>query len=318
MADDIKKRYVGIDVSKATLDVYFLSEDAHVSFENNYSGWEELSQQMVDVESVVIEATGGYEKGVIFHLLEKNVPVSKVNPGRVRYFAKSMGYAKTDRLDAKVLSLYGNALGDKLVRLLGHDVAQQQIQDMELRRQQLSTMLSAERHRLEKTTDPMVKENIQKTIKYLKDELKAWGKHLQSLIDNNIHMKEKQEIMESIPGVGKTISACFLGLLPELGRLNGKQISALVGVAPMSHDSGLTRGQRSIRGGRIEVRNTLYMAGLVASRCNPVLKVFYNQLLKKGKRKKVALTAVMRKILVALNAMLRDNQKWQEQPAQTI
>ena len=302
------EKYVGIDVSKDRLDIAVLGEKQGWQVENTCQGIDELVQGMQELrpELIVIEATGGYQRAVVDALFRAGVSVAVVNPARVRQFARASGLlAKTDKLDAQVLAEFGRKMQPK--RYEGKSEAEKQLSALLVRRKQLEEMLKAEQNRL-RTLPQSVRNSAERIIALLKEEKKHLEEQIEQFLNEQKGWQEQREILNSAPGVGKVTTATLLADLPELGKLDRKKIAALVGVAPMNYDSGKKRGYRKTKGGRTDVRSVLYMSTLVATRHNPVIQTQYQQLLKRGKEKKVALTACMRKFLTILNAMTRDQQ----------
>jgi transposase len=300
--------YAGIDVSKARLDIAVLGEKQAWQAENTCKGIDELVQQMVELqpELIVVEATGGYQRAVVDALFHAGLCVAVVNPARVRQFARACGLlAKTDKLDAQVLAVFGQRVQPK--RYEGKSEAEKQLSALLMRRKQLEEMLKAEQNRL-RTISPSLRASVERMIAILKEEKKRLEEQIEQFLKEQKAWQEQREILSSAPGVGKVTSATVLADLPELGKMDRKKIAALVGVAPMNYDSGRKRGYRKTKGGRGDVRSVLYMSTLVATRYNPVIQTQYQHLLKRGKLKKVALTACMRKFLTILNAMVRDQQ----------
>lgn len=300
--------YVGIDVSKDRLDVAVLGEKQAWQVENRCKGIDELVQRMRELqpELIVVEATGGYQRAVADALFYAGLSVAVVNPARVRQFARACGLlAKTDKLDAQVLAVFGQRVQPK--RYEGKSEAEKELSALLVRRKQLEEMLKAEKNRL-RTTSPSLRGSVERIIALLKEEKKRLEDQIEEFLKEEKTWQEQREILSSAPGVGKVTSATLLADLPELGKMDRKKIAALVGVAPMNYDSGKKRGYRKTKGGRTDVRSVLYMSTLVATRYNPVIQAQYQQLLKRGKLKKVALTACMRKFLTILNAMARDQQ----------
>jgi len=302
--------YAGVDVSKATLDVAVSNQKAVKSFTNDENGIAQAVLYLKEVSPVltVTEATGGLEKLLAVSLVEAAVPVVVVNPRQVRDFARAKGkLAKTDNIDAAILSAFACDIHPEVRALT--DKQTEEIKAMMGRRQQITAMITMEKNRLH-SAGPRVKPSVELHIKWLKGELKSLDKELEDMIQNSPAWREKDSLFKSVPGVGPVLSMTLLGVFPEMGRLTRKQIAALAGVAPFNRDSGVYRGKRTIKGGRVKVRPPLYMAALSATRSNPVIREYYNHLLQKGKAKKVALTACMRKLLVILNAIVRDNRPW--------
>lgn len=302
--------WVGIDVSKQHLDAAVAPTGQVWQVANDESGIAQLvsALQGLGVTLVVLEATGGLEVPLTAALTMAGVPVAVVNPRQARDFAKATGrLAKTDRIDAQVLARFAEAVKPE-PRALPSEEAQE-LAALVARRRQLTEMLVMEQNRL--TSAPYaLRRELQAHVEWLKQRLKDNDEALRKLLKASPLWREKDNLLQSVPGVGPIASATLLARLPELGRLNRKQIAALVGVAPLNCDSGKMKGQRHIWGGRADVREALYMAALTATRFNPALKSFYERLLKAGKPKKVALTAVMRKLLTMVNAMMRDNSPW--------
>lgn len=300
--------YVGIDVSKDKLDVGILGRKQAKQVSNTKDGTAQLVKEMVELqpELIVVEATGGYQRAVVDALFHAGVSVAVVNPTRVRQFARASGLlAKTDKLDAFVLAAYGKTMQPR--RYAGKNEAEKQLSALLVRRKQLEEMLKAEQNRL-RTIAPSLQGSVERSIAFLKDEKKRLEEQIQEFLKEEKAWQEQAQVLSSAPGVGMVTTATLLADLPELGKMDRKKIAALVGVAPMNYDSGRKRGYRKTKGGRTDVRSVLYMSTLVATRYNPVIQAQYQQLLKRGKEKKVALTACMRKFLTILNAMARDQQ----------
>ena len=302
---------VGIDVSKLTLDFNILPANKTFHVKNNPAGITKAVARLAKLHPtrLVIEATGRMEKKFVRACVEADLPIVVVNPLFVRRFASAFGIiAKTDALDAKVIALFAERIRPD-VRVI-NDEESQFINDLLTRRQQLSAMCAMEKNRLTIMPD-VLSESITDTINCLDKAQKCIEKRLDQAIKDNTQWDEKCNILKSIPGVGDITVYTMLGQLPELGRLNSKEIAALVGVAPMNRESGCYKGQRRIRGGRRSVRRILYMATLSAIRCNPVIRAQYKKLIASGKFFKVAMTACMRKLIVIMNAMVRDGKCWQ-------
>lgn len=305
---------IGVDVAKATLEVGFSDREMTFAPTNDAVGHQALLTLLSDLRVqgtaiglIVLEATGGLEVLVATEMQLAGYPVAVVNPRQARDFARSMGYlAKTDRLDAKVLAHMGQTLLQrsdlhKLVKPLV-DEKHRTLQALVTRRRQLIDMRTAEQQRLS-GPDQRMRRSVSFMIEALDSEIGRVDLDLQSFIDT--HYSELAALLDSVKGVGKATISTLLAEVPELGKLSGREVSALIGVAPINRDSGATRGRRSIFGGRRDVRKVLYMAALTASRYNPVIKVFYQRLVAAGKPKKLALTACARKLLVILNAIAR-------------
>lgn len=306
--------FVGIDVSAKTLDVACSGRKEVEQFANELVGIESLveSMQALKPALVVLEATGGYEFEAACALQASGMAVAVVNPRAARDFARAMGLlAKTDALDAHMLAGFAQVLHqrpdrERFIKPLA-DATLQRLQALVLRRRQLVQMITSERQRL-RLSHVAARPSIERTIEFLKSELD--GSDAEVAAHVNQHHADLAQALSSVPGVGVTSVAVLLAELPELGKLDRRRIAALAGLAPLNRDSGMTRGQRHIWGGRSEVRRTLYMATLVAVRHNPVLRDYYQRLVTTGKRKKVALVAAMRKLLTILNAMAKRGECW--------
>ena len=302
--------FVGIDVSKDRLDVATLPSGEVCSFEHNEAGLETLTQKLKELqpESVIVEATGGLERTLVAVLAAASVPVIVVNPRQVRDFAKATGQlAKTDSIDAMILALFGQRVRPELREL--PDEETQALEALLVRRRQIIDMLVAENNRLRLASSTVAKD-LKAHIRFLDKRLAGVEDEIDAAIKNSPVWRAKEKLLRSVPGVGPVLSRTLLGELPELGKLTNNQISKLVGVAPLNRDSGRYRGTRKIWGGRASVRNVLYMATFSATRWNPVIRAYYEQLTGRGKPHKVALVACMRKLLITLNSMARSGQHW--------
>jgi transposase len=304
------KQVVGIDVGKAKLDVGLADEKRVRVWANDEAGRAGLSDWVVEqeVSLVVVEASGGYEAALVSELVGRGQAVALVNPSRVRAFARAEGVlAKTDKIDARVIARFGATM--KPQARARREQAQLELNEQVTRRRQLVLMLTAEKNRLHPAS-PAIQAHIASHIAWLQAEIEALEQQISQAIKANPEWTETAKRVESVPGIGFITAATLVADLPELGQLNRQKIAALVGLAPFNHDSGKRRGKRRIFGGRTSVRSVLYMATLSAIKHNPVIKDFYQRLLDKGKLKKVALTACMRKLLVILNTMLKSGQDW--------
>lgn len=302
----MNKVFVGIDVSKDILDVA-IHNGKKGSFPNTGQGFEEVYAFIApfDPALVVIEATGGYQFRVVEHLAIHAIPVAVVNPRQVRDFAKATGkLAKTDRIDAAVIAHFGEAVKPEPQAL--KDDQAQKLDALISRRRQLVEMITAEKNRFA-VAKSWVKDDIGATIAWLTRSVEKINKEIDRLIKNSPLWLEKDQLLQTAKGVGAIVSSSLLCDLPELGSLNRHKIAALVGVAPFSRDSGTYRGRRTIWGGRAHVRSILYMATISAIRFNPLIKPLYERLIERGKVRKVAIVACMRKLLTILNAMVRTN-----------
>ncbi|MGH7146352.1 MAG: IS110 family transposase [Nitrospiraceae bacterium] len=306
--------FVGIDVSKAQLDVAIRPE-GQCAAPNDEAGIAQVVAHLTRVTPtlVVLEATGGLEIPLVGALAAAGVPVVVVNPRHVRDFARAAGrLAKTDALDAQVLAQFAEVMRPAVRPL--PDAQTQALAALLTRRRQLVEMLTAEKNRLASARPP-VRTSLRTHIAWLERELAHTDRDLAHAIRESPVWREKDKLVRSVPGVGPVLTATLLAELPELGTLTGKQIAALVGVAPLNRDSGTLRGRRTVWGGRAQVRAVLYMGAIVAARFNPVIRAFYQRLCAAGKAKKVALTACMRKLLTILNAMLKHRTPWRTELA---
>lgn len=306
----MNKCFVGIDVSKATLDVAVLPEDRCWQVARTPSGIAALVETLrsVDVHLVVLEATGGLEAPVAAACAAATLPVVVVNPRQARAFAKASGtLAKTDVMDARLLARLGQTLQPDIRPL--KDVETQALQELLTRRRQLVDMLTMEKNRWQQAS-PRVRSDIRAHIDWLSRRLKDVDGDLAAAIAGIPAFRLKDDIIRSLPGAGRVLSMTLLASLPELGHLNRRQVAALAGVAPFNCDSGTLRGNRRIWGGRAAVRAVLYMATISAIRCNPIIRAFHQRLRDAGKKPKVAITACMRKLLTILNAMVKTNTPW--------
>ena len=303
---------VGIDVSKSVLDASVYPSGNTWRVEHTLAGMAALAEELTDLRPtvVVVEATGGLEMSLTAALGVARLPVVVVNPRQVRDFARATGrLAKTDKLDAQVLAQFGAMVRPQIRPL--PDAARLELRALVTRRQQLLEMITAEKNRLRRTT-PGVRQRIEVNVRWLREQLKELDRDLGDFLKSSPLWQEEARVLRSAPGVGPIVTATLIARLPELGSLNCKQVAALVGVAPFNRDSGTFRGKRKVWGGRGPLRTTLYMATLVATRHNSVLRAFYQRLCAAGKPKKVALIACMRKLLVILNSMIKQHSTWSQ------
>lgn len=308
---DVSKLGVGIDVSKATLDVDFSDDRGAFNADNDPDGHARIVQALKDAGAsrIVLEATGGFERLIVAELCVAKLPVVVVNPRQVRDFAKATGrLAKTDAIDAKVLALFAVAIQPPLRPL--EDRQTQAFAELVARRRQLVQMRGAESNRQAQAQDRRVQKSIERVLKLLDRQVVDIDDEIDQHIKKSPIWKEKEQLLLAVEGVGPTTARTLLAELPELGTASRQQIAALVGLAPFNRDSGTLRGQRTIAGGRASVRSVLYMATLTATVRNPVIRQHYLHLLARGKRKKVALVACMRKLLTILNAIIREKKPW--------
>jgi transposase len=312
MKSNCHEVFVGVDVSKGWLDIGVQDKSYRVCQTKKAIDLA-IKQYLIPVKPnlCVVESTGGYERLVVERLHELGLKVHIAHPSRVRAFAQAKGYlAKTDKLDSYMLSAYGEFIGPDMVTTI-IPKEQQQLRDLLSRQIQIKELIHAEECRLGTCVSLKVKGSIRQTIEFLKKQATNLEAMIQGFIQTDIELQSRQKLLLSMKGVGQKTSQMLLIHLPELGRISGKKIAALVGVAPITKQSGRKQGYAKIQQGRHHVRKVLFMAALVAARYNPLMKTFYEHLLSKGKPPKVALVAVMRKMLVTLNAMIRDNVAWQ-------
>jgi transposase len=304
--------FVGIDVSKARLDVAMRPWDETESVSNDGAGIDSLVKRLKEIRPalIVLEATGGFERHVMRALASAELAVVAANPRQVRDFAKATGQlAKTDRIDAIILARFAEAVRPS-VRPMPDEVTLE-LRALVARRRQITEMIVAETNRLSGAAQPLRK-RINAHIDWLKKELQRADHDLDHSIRHSPIWCENEDLLKSVPGIGPVVSRTLLAELPELGTLNRKQIAALVGIAPLNRDSGTFKGRRVIWGGRATVRATLYMAALVASRRNLVIRAFYQRLRNAGKAPKIALVACMRKLLTILNSMIKHKSHWSD------
>lgn len=303
--------WIGIDVCKDWLDVHIRPQGEILRLPNSEAGVKDLIKQIpvpTEVGRVILEATGGMELTAALTLHQAGFPVVVINPRQSRNFAKATNQlAKTDKVDAKILAFFGEAIFPELRTMAEEET--RQLNDLVTRRRQIVEILTAERNRLSAIRGK-AREDIETNIEWLNQRLKGMDEQIAEQVKECLQWSEQQQILTTVPGVGKVVATTLISALPELGSLSSKQISSLVGLAPMNCDSGKMRGKRRITGGRAQVRSVLYMAALVATRYNPVIRNFYNSLIERGKLKKVALTACMHKLLIILNAMVKHKTPW--------
>lgn len=305
--------YIGIDISKAQLDVWVSGK--HGKFTNDEDGHDKLTRflKRYPIEVIVMEATGGLEVAVAIALSEADFPVAIVNPRQVRDYAKALGrLAKTDKIDAEVLALFGEATKLEAQELPGEE--QRRLRALVARRRQILAMINAEKNRLAAVREPEVAQSIKEVIEVLRKQLKQIDDDSDKELRQSPLWRPKVELLLSVPGIGPVSAKTLLAELPELGLVSGKQIAMLAGVAPVNRDSGKYKGRRTTWGGRSNIRAVLYMAAMSAVRFNPVIRAFYSRLVDNGRPKKVALVAALRKLLTILNAMLRDGTHWPKSP----
>lgn len=308
-----EQQWVGIDVCQKYLDIYVRPQGKLFQVTNDEIGISKLVQTLKNIqpELIVLEATGGMEIDAVIKLNKAGLAVAVINPRQARDFAKATGkLAKTDVIDAKILAHFADAIRPEVRQI--SDESSRQLEDLVARRRQISDMITAEKNRRRGKTNS-VKASIDEHIEWLEEQLKEIESQIKSAIAVNPDWKQKMDLLTTVPGIGEVVAVTLISSLPELGTISHKSISYLVGVAPLNKDSGKFRGKRKIWGGRTKVRCMLYMAALVAVRFNPVIKAFYKRLVHKGKLKKIALTACMHKLLIILNAMMKNNSSWKPQ-----
>jgi transposase len=301
--------FVGIDVSKRTLDVATTTGTKR-QVANDEVGIAALVAELSTLRPtlVVLEATGNYQAGLVAALVVAKIATAVINPRQARDFAKAMGQlAKTDAIDAAVLARFAQAIRPEPRTPV--DAETVALDALLTRRRQVVGMITAETNRLQQSA-ATVRTKIETHINFLRKELADINRELDEAIRNSPVWREHEDLLRSVPGVGRVLASTLLGELPELGKLNRKQMAKLVGVAPLNRDSGMMRGKRTVFGGRASVRKALYMATLSATRSNPLIRSFYQRLCQLGKPKKVALVACMRKLLTILNSMMRDQKQW--------
>ncbi len=306
-----QKQWVGIDVSKASLDVYLRPSGKQFQFNNQANDIVELIRQLQEfaIEQVILEASGGLELEAAQALQQQGYAISIINPRQGQDFAKASGkLAKTDRIDVAVLAHFGAAMRPAITVLASAN--EQGLQEAVTRRRQLVEMLTVEKNRQSSLRGKM-RQSVEEHLKWLEERIRELDREIEELSQSQAEWRSRVRILKSVPGIGDVIATTLVAALPELGQVSDKRISALVGVAPFNRDSGKYRGSRTIWGGRSSVRAVLYMGTLVAVRHNGVLKEYYARLLARGKAKKVALIACMHKLVRILNAMIRDGQLWQ-------
>jgi transposase len=303
---------VGIDVSKARLDVHVHPAGESFAMGNDESGVQALVERLGQLEGLAwigIEASGRYERLVVAQLAAQGLPVVVLNPAQVRSYAQAIGQrAKTDPIDARLIALFLEAVRPELRPVA--DAQTQELAALMARRRQVVAMLAAERARRQQAAPGLARVSIARSVTFLEDELRSLDLEIDKTVRGTPVWRDKENLLASVPGIGKTIARTLLAELPELGTLNPKQIAALAGLAPYTRQSGKWRGRSFIGGGRTAVRTALFMGALVAARHNPVLKAFRDRLVASGKPKLVALIATARKLLVILNAIMRDKQPW--------
>jgi len=313
--------FVGVDVSKDSLDVHLLHVDANeqrstsLRVDNSQKGIDELIQKLKDkpIELLVIESTGGYERRALLELLNAGVNVAMVNPTRVRRFAEAFDtLAKTDSIDAAILAQFALRMEPRRSEIPSQN--QIVLNELMTRRRQLIVMRTMEKNRAQQAVGKLPVKQIRSLLKLIDKQVEEIDRQLEKLIQADPDWKERAELLDTIPGIGKNTAFRLIAELPELGKLNREQITALAGIAPMNRDSGRQRGKRHIRGGRVEARNALYITAWVAKRYSPKIKAYAERLKAAGKPFKVIMIACMRKLLIIANLMLKSKTPWNENP----
>jgi transposase len=303
---------VGIDVSKAQLEVAIRPSGERISVSNDEDGHQKLVQRLRSIgpQRIIVEPTGGFELALVQALVAAQLPVIVVNARQMRQFAQAVGrLAKTDKIDADVIAHFAEAIQPEFRELPGEE--QRKLEALITRRRQLVDMRSSELKR-KQTAPKVVHPNLELVIAFLTEQIDDVDGDLKKLIHSTPAWREADDLLQSVPGVGPVLATTLTALVPELGRLNRKQIAALVGVAPLNNDSGARTGRRTTWGGRSAVRSVLFMATLTARTVNPAIKAFYARLIGSGKPKMVAIVAAMRKLLTTLNAMVRSGRRWNQ------
>jgi transposase len=303
--------YLGIDVSKDKLDLAVDGHNDVITFANDPAGIAALLQRVgaTHPSLIVLEATGGYERAVLQAALDANLPIARVQPARVRHFAKAQGLlAKTDDIDARLLALYARCLQPAISEKRSQN--QIELEALLVLRRQLIDARTAHSNQRRMSQSDLARQELDRFLRQIHDHIKKVDRHIARLIDSDDDLSGRRDLLRTVPGVGNTTAATLTAQLPELGKIDRRQICALVGVAPYDRQSGTWKGKRTIFAGRAAVRSVLYMATLTAIRCNPLISAFARRLQNAGKLPKVVITACMRKLLTMLNAMVRDNITW--------
>jgi len=305
------QHFVGVDVSKAKLDLAFDEQQSHTTVPNDAKGIDKLVELLPKPDSclITIEATGNYERTLVVRLIDAGHVVAVVNPRQVRDFAKAIGkLAKTDKIDARVIAQFGKLTRPRAVATTKQ--LQGELDQLVTRRRQLISTRTAEKNRQGHAASQVVRKSIQRVLDAINKDIKSLDREITKLVQSDDDWKNRAKLLETMPGVGEVTTTTIIAELPELGDLNRQQIASLVGLAPFNRDSGKMSGKRSIFGGRRAVRTALYMAALSARRSNPAIKGFAQRLSEQGKPPKVIITACMRKILVTLNSMIKTDSPW--------
>ena len=306
----MEESFFGIDVSKADLDLFIVPSNKVLKTTNDEKGIEEIVKIAKELKpaSIVVESTGVYQNNLVFSLLKENLPVVVTNPRRIRDFAKAKNkLAKTDKIDSEIIALFAKEIKPEYRSF--KDETLQELTALIIRRDQIINMITAEKNRLE-VSHKSVRNDILRIVRTLEKHLRRIDEDIDDFLKKEGPINHKSDILNSVPGVGKILTTTLLAVMPELGTLNRKQCASLVGVAPFNKDSGKYRGKKSIWGGRSFIRKILYMSTLSSIRFNDVIRTFYDRLVSKGKPKKVAIVACMRKLITILNSMMKNDKMW--------
>ena len=312
MKDSSANSVAGVDVSKDSLDLFFTQNSQQLKIPYQNDSLKLLARQIIKLKAtVVMEATGGYEKKLVKFLQSQGIPCAVVNPKQIRDFARACGkLEKNDAIDARVIAFFGQTMQPRTIGKI--DKNREKLKLLTTRREQVQSMINQESNRRQQVEDRQMRAFIQRAIQLYERQLKKLDNEMQKVIEADQSMRQKSKILLSAKGVGPATTANLIAGLPELGQLNREQIAKLVGLAPLVRDSGKFKGQRRTSAGRRHIRRVLYMATLVATRWNSRIKAFYLSLLERGKPKKLAITACMRKFLTILNSMMKNNQTWNQ------
>ncbi len=303
--------FVGIDVSKQKLDVYLYPANKHFQISNSKSGFEQLLKKLstFEVSLIAMESTGLYHREVFYFLSDKNIKVAVLNPARVKSFANSLEQiAKTDRIDARTIALFASKLNPRPSN--PPSLLERKLELFNRRRSQLIRMRASEKNRIQSVNDSFIKKEIDKNIKNLSKQIEKIDLELNSILKQDEELNCKFKILKTIPGIGDKVAKALITDLPELGKVNSKQIASIVGVAPKNRDSGVYKGTRRISGGRKDLRCALYMSAMAVIQGNSSINIFYKNLVNRGKRPQVAMVAVIRKIISIANSLIKNNQNF--------
>jgi len=308
------QNFIGIDISKKDFTVAIYGSGKVYSLSNNKAGFNKLLKIINNLSKVIVvlEATGGYESSLCEYLLDNNIPIHRSNPRNIKNFIRSFGtIIKTDPTDAKAISLYAKERSDNLCLLRKQDSILKKLSLLVSRREELVKMRSSEKNRLQSPGNEEIKDSIKRVLNYLSKEILIIEKELSLLVDSNEDLQVRQQILQSVPGIGEKTALFLMAKLPELGTIGNKQIAALTGLAPYNNDSGLKQGYRKTRGGRVSIKKSLFIAAMSVTKSNSRFGVSYRNAVGNGKKKMVALTALMRKLIVVANARIKQyiNQK---------